>query len=33
MKAGHTFGGGARDTLMRDLDDAMEWVQTIATGN
>jgi fermentation-respiration switch protein FrsA (DUF1100 family) len=32
VKAGHTFGGGARDTLMRDLDDALEWIQAIAAG-
>jgi virulence protein VirJ len=28
----HTFGG-ARDTLMRDLDDALEWIRGIAGAN
>jgi hypothetical protein len=29
IEGSHTFGG-ARDTLMRDLDDALEWIQGIA---
>jgi poly(3-hydroxybutyrate) depolymerase len=32
IEGGHTFGG-ARDTLMRDLDDALGWIQGIAGGN
>jgi hypothetical protein len=33
ITSGHSFGGDARDTLMRDLDDALEWVQKIAATN
>jgi hypothetical protein len=31
VEGGHTFGG-ARDTLMRDLDDALEWIQRSQPG-
>jgi len=33
IAGGHSFGGSARDKLMRDLDDALSWVQAIATSN
>ena len=32
VEGSHTFGG-ARDTLMRDLDDALVWIQGIAAGH
>jgi hypothetical protein len=32
VEGSHTFGG-ARDTLMRDLDDALAWIQGIAGAN
>jgi hypothetical protein len=32
VQGGHTFSG-ARDTLMRDLDDALDWIQKIAAAN
>jgi hypothetical protein len=32
IQGNHTFGG-ARDTLMRDLDDALGWIQRIAGAN
>jgi hypothetical protein len=32
IEGNHSFGG-ARDTLIRDLDDALAWIQRIARGN
>lgn len=33
VRGGHSFGGAARDTLMRDLDEALEWIQKVGRRN